>query len=138
MVELLTRDQRKEPAGFTLIEVMVSLTILAIGILVLGGLLTRSARSAEAASAVSYQIATMGAELARNDAIPYAQLVVGTVCDTVTTQPFPRIRCVTVTDLSATRRRVSVVVTPTDNPLLRRDSIVVERSTRLNSPLKTP
>jgi prepilin-type N-terminal cleavage/methylation domain-containing protein len=129
----------REGRGFTLVEVLVSITILAIGILVLGGLLLRSARTAEAASAVSYQTATLATEAARFDAMPFDQLVAGTGCDTVATAPLPRIRCTTITNVSAKIRRVSVVVTPTDNPLLQSDSVVFERSISGNgNPLNTP
>jgi prepilin-type N-terminal cleavage/methylation domain-containing protein len=134
MVELLMPRSRASGgsparrAGFTLIEVMVSVTIVAIGLLVMGRLLVRSARQAEAASAGSYQTAALAAQLGMYDAIPFDQLAAGTVCDTVTAHPFPRIRCMTVTNVSAKIRKVSVVVTPTDNPLLSPDSVVVERS----------
>jgi prepilin-type N-terminal cleavage/methylation domain-containing protein len=150
MVELLNsnRDESEDPVtpararrvqGFTLIEVIVSVTLLAIGILVLGGLLLRSTRSAEAASAVSYQTAILAAEVARYDAIPFDQLVAGTTCDTVTTSPLPRIRCTTITNVSTKLREVNVRVTPTDNPLLQPDSVVFDRSISGNgTPLSTP
>ena len=113
--------------GFTLVEVLVSMTILSIGVLVLGGLLARGARSAGAASAVSYQNAMLAAEAARLDAVPFTTLAAGTVCDTSTALPMPRVRCVTITNINAKLRRVSVVITPTDNPLLQPDSVVFER-----------
>ncbi|HEU4682043.1 MAG TPA: prepilin-type N-terminal cleavage/methylation domain-containing protein [Gemmatimonadales bacterium] len=125
--------------GFTLVEVMVSVTILAVGILILGGLLVRSARSAEAASAISYQTAILAAEVARYDAVPFSQLVAGTTCDTVSTGPLPRIRCTTIADVTTKLRQVRVRVTPTDNPLLQPDSVVFERSISGNgTPLNTP
>ena len=58
MVELLdritehSRGHGSDAAGFTLVEVLLSMTMLAIGVLVLGGLLTRSARSADATALV--------------------------------------------------------------------------------------
>jgi prepilin-type N-terminal cleavage/methylation domain-containing protein len=113
--------------GFTLVEVLVSMTILSIGIMVLGGLLARGARSAGAASAVSYQTAMLAAEAARWDAVPFTALVAGTTCDVSTALPMPRTRCVTITNINPKLRRVSVVVTPTDNPLLQPDSIAFER-----------
>jgi len=121
--------QRARPAaGFTLIEVLVSITILAVGILALGTLMARGAKSAGAASALSYQTTVLGAEAARFDAIPFTALAAGTTCDTVAAPPLPRIRCGTITNINAKLRRVSVVVTPTDNPLLSPDSVVFERS----------
>jgi prepilin-type N-terminal cleavage/methylation domain-containing protein len=142
MVELLMRSRilrTPETGGFTLIEVMVSITILAVGILALGGLLLRSSRTAEAASAVSYQTAALAAEAGRYDAIPFAQLVAGTTCTTVTAHPLPHSLCTTVTNVSAKVRQVMVKVTPTGNPLLPADSVMFERSISGNgTPLATP
>jgi prepilin-type N-terminal cleavage/methylation domain-containing protein len=138
---MTARTQRARPtAGFTLIEILVSITILAVGILALGTLMARGARSAGAASSVSYQTTILGAEAARYDAIPFTLLVAGTTCDTATGLPLPRIRCGTVTNINPKLRRVSVVITPTGNPLLRPDSVVFERSISGDAapPLNTP
>ena len=115
-------------AGFTLVEILVSITILSVGVLALGTLMGRGARSAGAASAISFQTSIMAAEAARYDAIPFAQLAAGTTCDTITAAPLPRIRCGTITNINAKLRRVSIVVRPTGNPLLSADSVVFERS----------
>jgi prepilin-type N-terminal cleavage/methylation domain-containing protein len=122
-----SRNMRSS-AGFTLIEVLVSVTMLAVGILALGSLMARGARTANAASSVTYQTTVLGAEAARFDAIPFTELAAGTTCDTVATPPLPRIRCVTITNINPKLRRVSVVITPTNNPLLLPDSIAFERS----------
>jgi len=60
------------------------------------------------------------------------------VCTNITTPPLPLTRCVTVTNISAKIRRVSVVVTPTANPMVPVDSVAFERSTGNSSPLNTP
>lgn len=121
-------NRARQAAGFTLIEILVSVTILSGGILALGTLMGRGARSAGAAAALSYQTTVMAAEAARYDAIPFTLLAAGTTCDTVAAPPLPRIRCATITSINPKLRRVSVVVTPTDNPLLQPDSVVFERS----------
>lgn len=141
MAELLMQtgiNQSSERRGFTLIEVMVSITILAVGILTLGGLLLRSSRTAEAASAVSYQTAAMAAEMNRYDALPFDQLAAGTTCTTVTARPLPRTTCITITNVSASVRQVKVKVTPTD-AAIPADSVMFERSiTPTSTPLNTP
>jgi len=126
--------------GFTLVEVLVSMTILSIGVMVLGGLLARGARSAGAAAAVSYQNAMLAGEAARLDAVPFTTLAAGTTCDASTALPMPRTRCITITDINAKLRRVRVVITPTNNPLLRPDSVVFERGISGDAvpPLSTP
>ena len=79
--------------GFTLVEVLVTITLISTGILVLGGMLLRSARAAEAASAISYQTAAMASEVGRLDALPFTALTAGTTCDTLAVAQLPRIRC---------------------------------------------
>jgi prepilin-type N-terminal cleavage/methylation domain-containing protein len=130
----------RHAAGFTLIEIMVSITMLAVGILMLGTLMARGAKSAGAASALTHQTTVLGAEAARFDAIPFASLAAGTTCDTVAAPPLPRIRCATITSINPKLMRVSLVVTPTNNPMLRPDSIVFERSISgpVTPPLNTP
>jgi prepilin-type N-terminal cleavage/methylation domain-containing protein len=143
MAQLLMPRQhqhaRRNP-GFTLIEVLVSITILAVGILLLGNLLVRSARTADATSALSYQTAIMAAEANRLDAVPFAQLAAATVCDTETTLPLPRTRCITVTDINAKLKQVKIVVTPTGNVAVAPDSVMFERSISgpATPPLNTP
>ena len=138
MVELLRRSR-----GFTMVEVLVSITVLAVGTLVLGGLLVRASRSAEAASALSFQTAAMATELARLDALPFTALTAGTTCDTTAGPPLPRIRCSTIADVAVNRKRIKVKVTATENPLVQADSVMFERSVTvgvnpLNTPLYTP
>jgi prepilin-type N-terminal cleavage/methylation domain-containing protein len=133
-------QRSRHAAGFTLIEIMVSITMLAVGILALGTLMARGARSANAASAVSYQTAMMVAEAARLDAVPFTLLIAGTTCTAVATQPLPHNTCVTITNINTKLRRVSVVVTPTGNSLVPADSVVFERSISGSAvpPLNTP
>jgi prepilin-type N-terminal cleavage/methylation domain-containing protein len=123
----LTQPARQS-GGFTLIEILVSITILAGGIMALGTLMARGAKAAGAASGGSELTTILGAEAARFDALPFTMLVAGTTCVTVTGVSFPYTECTTITNISPKLRRVSVVVTPTNNPLLQPDSVVFERS----------
>lgn len=127
-------------AGFTLIEVLVSIMILSLGSLALGTLLLRGARAATGASAGTYQTAALSAEVARLGAIPFAQLAAGTTCVDVTTGPFLHTRCAAIVDVSARVRRVTVTVTPTAPSTLQPVSSAFERSISGNpvNPLFTP
>jgi len=128
MVKLLMKSERRATAGFTLVEVLISMTILAVGVLVLGGLLTRSARSADATALLSYQSARMTTEAMRYDALPFALLAAGTTCSTISALPLPHTLCTTIADITAKRKSVKVKFTPTSNPLVRADSVMFERS----------
>jgi prepilin-type N-terminal cleavage/methylation domain-containing protein len=127
-------------AGFTLIEVLVSIMILSFGSLALGTLLLRGSRAGTAASAVTYQSAALSSEVGRLGAIPYDQLAAGTTCVNVTTGPFHHTRCATIVDVSAKVRRVTVTVTPTAPTSLLPLSGSFERSISGNAvpPLNTP
>jgi prepilin-type N-terminal cleavage/methylation domain-containing protein len=127
-------------AGFTLIEVMFAIMILSVGSLALGTLLLRGARSATAASAVTYQTAALSAEVARLGAVPFTDLAAGTTCVNVTTGPFLHTRCAVITTVSAKRKEVTVTVTPTAPSTLQALSSSFERSLAGNAvnPLNTP
>ena len=126
--------------GFTLVEVLVTITLISTGILVLGGMLLRSARAAGAASAVSYQTAAMAGEVARLDALPFTALAAGTTCDTLAVAQLPRVRCSIVAVVSPKVTRVTVRVTAIGNPLVPADSVIFERSISGDAvpPLSTP
>ena len=132
------RDSHRR--GFTLVEVLVTITLISTGILVLGGMLLRSARAAEAASAVSYQTAAMASEVARLDALPFTALAAGTTCDTLAVAQLPRIRCSIVAVVSPKVTRVTVRITAIGNPLIPADSVIFERSISgpVVPPLNTP
>jgi prepilin-type N-terminal cleavage/methylation domain-containing protein len=130
--------RRVESRGFTLIEVLVSMTILAIGILVLGGLLVKASRTAEAASSTSYQTALLAQQVAYYDALPFSQLVDGTTCTTSTTHPLPNTLCVVIATISTKRKSIKVRLRPTDTSIAA-DSTMFERSTSLDTqPLNMP
>lgn len=130
----------RQDQGFTLIEILVSITILSLSTLALATLLARSSRQATAASASVYQMAALTEEVGRLGAMPFAALAAGTTCVTVTARPLPHTRCSTITTTSAKTKTVKVVVTPSGNPLLVADSAMFERSISGDAvpPLNTP
>ncbi len=123
--------------GFTLVEVMVSMTLLSVGSIALARMLVTATRLAGAAAANSYQTAMVSAEVSRYDATPFALLNVGTTCTSITS-PFQGTNCTTINSLSAKVKQVTVVVTPTGNPLLHPITTSFTRSISGNGdPLKT-
>jgi prepilin-type N-terminal cleavage/methylation domain-containing protein len=125
--------------GFTLVEVLVSMSVLSLGMVALGTLLMRSARQARVASSAMYQTAALSAEVGRLDAMPFSLLVAGTTCVATTAQPFPHTRCSTITDVTTKIKTVKVKVTPTGNTTLTADSTMIERTvSNTGAPLNTP
>jgi prepilin-type N-terminal cleavage/methylation domain-containing protein len=125
--------------GFTLVEVMVSMTLLSVASLALGTLLFRAARQANATSTASYQTATLAGEAGRLDALPFDSLAAGTTCTTVSTGPFPHSQCTTVNNVSAKAKQVIIVVTPAGNTLMHPDTTIMTRTISGNgNPLRTP
>ena len=104
--------------GFTLIEVLVSMTILSVASLAMGSMLVRATRAAGATSSAAHQTAAMSGAVARLDVLPFDALIAGTTCSTVTAAEFPYTQCITILNVSAKIKQVTVVVTPTGNGLM--------------------
>ena len=133
---MTTKCPSQKTGGFTLVEVMVSMMLLSVGSLALGSMLLRAARQAGATSASSYQTAELSTEVSRMDALPFDQLAVGTTCVTITMPPATK--CTTINSVSAKVMQVTVVVTPSGNPLLHPITTSFTRTISGNgNPLKT-
>jgi prepilin-type N-terminal cleavage/methylation domain-containing protein len=134
----MSRRTQANRGGFTLIEVMVSMTMLSVASLALGTLLFRAARLANATSAASYQTATLAGAAGRFDALPFDSLAAGTTCVTVTAQPFPHTQCTTINNVSAKVKTIVIIVTPAGTTLMHPDTTLITRSRSTPSnPLKT-
>lgn len=127
----------KSTGGFTLVEVMVSMTLLSVASLSLGTMLFRAARLANATSTSSYQSAMMSGEVSRVDALPFDQLAAGTTCVNITT-PFTGTSCTTINNVSAKTKQITIVITPSGNPLLHPITSSITRTVSGNgNPFKT-
>jgi prepilin-type N-terminal cleavage/methylation domain-containing protein len=126
--------------GFSLVEIMVSMTLLSVASVALGAMLFRASRLAGATSAGAHQTAELQGEVSRMDALPFSALLPGTTCVTITTPPGTR--CTTINTISAKVKQVTVVVTPSGNPLLHPITTTFTRTISGNAsgsnPLKTP
>jgi prepilin-type N-terminal cleavage/methylation domain-containing protein len=136
---MITSTVAGNRGGFTLVEVLVSMTLLSVASLSLGTLLFKAARQANATSTASYQTATLAGAAGRFDALPFDSLAVGTTCVTISTAPFPNTQCTTVNNVSSKVKTVTIVVTPSGNLLMHPDTTIITRTKSVNSnPLKTP
>jgi prepilin-type N-terminal cleavage/methylation domain-containing protein len=134
----MTRTARsKKTGGFTLVEVLISLTLLSVASVTLGSMLFRAARQAGAASTGAYQTAMVSGEVSRLGAAPFDLLAAGTTCVAIS-DPFPGTRCTTINTISPKVKEVTVVVTPSGNPLLQPVTSTFTRTISGNgNPLKT-
>lgn len=124
--------------GFTLIEVLVSMTILSVASLAMGSMLVRATRAAGATSSAAHQTAAMSGAVARLDVLPFDALVAGTTCVTVTAVEFPHTQCTTINSVSAKVKLVTVVITPSGNYLMYPVTTSFRRTISGNgNPLKT-
>jgi|tagenome__1003787_1003787.scaffolds.fasta_scaffold20424880_2 prepilin-type N-terminal cleavage/methylation domain-containing protein len=114
---MTTRNRTRATGGFTLVEVLVSMTLLSVASLALGSMLFRAARQATAASQSTYQTASLNGQVDRLQALPFDQLAAGTTCVNLTA-PVRGTQCTTITNVSTKVKQVSVVMTPSGNALL--------------------
>lgn len=128
----------QQTGGFTLVEILVSMTLLSLASLGMGTLLFKSARQAGATSSGAYQTAAVQGALSSYDVIPFDQLIAGTTCVTVTDPSFPHQRCVTIVNVNSKAKNVTVTITPSGNGVLQPISTTIKRTISGNgNPLKT-
>lgn len=97
--------------GFTLVEVVIAMVLLAIILTTLGGLTFATARQAVIADNSMDRQAASLEMVNRYAAMPFAQLAPGQTCETVGTTNNLYQRCATVTQFGS-KRQVVVVTTP--------------------------
>ncbi|HUF51258.1 MAG TPA: prepilin-type N-terminal cleavage/methylation domain-containing protein [Longimicrobiales bacterium] len=97
--------------GFTIAEVVISMVMLSIILVTLGGLTYVSAQRAIIATASSHRQAYSLETVNRLTTLPYANLAGAAGCDTTGSTNNEYERCVTVTP-SGNSARVQVVTTP--------------------------
>ena len=126
--------------GFTLVEILISMTILSIASLAMGAATFRAAHQAALTSSSAYQSAAMAGAVGHLDVLPFDLLAAGTTCVTVADLEFPHTKCTTILNESAKIKLVTVVITPTGNTLLQPVTSSFRRTISGNAvnPLKTP
>jgi Tfp pilus assembly protein PilV len=125
-------DARRE--GVSLVEILVAMTLVSAILIPVAGLTALGANMSVKNAGASYRQGVLAQEANRLSTLPFASLPGAVGCTTVATGAFPHTRCVTVTNVSATLRRVQVVVTPAQ-PGVRPDTVRFERA---NPPTGNP
>ena len=103
---------RAADGGFTLIEVMVSISLLGLTLVVMAPVTMRVARMSSASTTSTQRTAVLAGEVQRLEQVEFEDLAAGTTCQNQTGSDFPHWKCTRITDLNATTRRLVVIVTP--------------------------
>lgn len=127
---------RRGSSGVSLVEIIIALTILSTVLVALGGLMFQAAQHTRRSAAVAYRSAAITTASAWIQSLPWDSLggAVGCITDSVGLLEYSR--CVTVTDVSSTFKRITVAINPTGNLLVRAESLAIARNKpRMPSPL---
>lgn len=113
--------------GFTLLEVIVSMILLAIAVSSLAGLTHSVSQSSIKVTGAAYRNGVLMQEVNRLIALPYDSLAVGTTGFTVSSGNYPHSREITVAEPAAKIKTVKIVVTPI-NLLYKPDTVKFTRT----------
>ncbi len=114
--------------GFTLIEAMIAIVVVAIISLSLTPIMVYEARRERIATAATYRWALSAESINRVNSIPAALLNQGTTCDTAEALPIRFERCIVAVNTTARKQTVTVTVLPMDYNWIPGDTVVIERA----------
>lgn len=114
--------------GVSLIEILIALTILSTVLAALGGLMFQAARHTHLSAAVAYRGAAAEQAAAWIQNLPWDSLATAVGCTTRTAGQLVYSRCVSVADLSPQLKRVTIAITPESGPVMKPDTVVVDRN----------
>ncbi len=100
--------------GFSLVEMIVAIALFGVSMSAIAALTFAVTRQAAATTGTVERTAALEARANDLFSIVWADLDARAGCATVTAPPFPRTECIEVSNLSTTRKRVTLTITPTD------------------------
>jgi hypothetical protein len=106
--------------------VVVALTLFALVMSSLAVATVPMVRGSMKSTGSAQRAAALTRRLNQIQVLPFDALAGRSGCTTIPEPPLPRTECVRVENVSGSRRRVTVVVTPTDG-LHKADSVTLER-----------
>lgn len=112
----------------TLVEVVVALGILSLVLMALGGLMFQVSLQTRRSAALSYRGAAAQKAQALVEALPWDSLGGAVGCVTDTAGQLAYTRCLTVQNVTAKQKRITVVLTSTGNLVVAPDTLVVDRT----------
>lgn len=113
--------------GFTLMEVMMAFAILAAGASVMVAPLYRYGHRMDGVALQQVRNGVVAQQIGHLDVLNFDSLATRAGCTTVSASSFPHTRCITVTTISTTQKRVTLVVTPV-SALLKPDTVIFDRT----------
>src|SRR2546426_2459716 len=128
---------KQSEAGFSLVELLVAITLLSLVLVSVAQLNVALARRFYALSGGAARSAVVAQQVNQFTAMPFDSLKSKAGTITVNKPPLPYTRKVTVDSLSPKLRRVTIVITPL-NSVFAPDTLVLQRSKPGNNPFKTP
>ncbi len=131
----MTTGTRSGRQGFSLVEILVTIVLIAVALMCLMPVAMRVARQGALATVSAQRTAALAGEVQRVEQLAFTSLSTGTSCTDYPTADFAHTTCITVSSLDATDKQVSVVVTPYQGGVPDTTTVTVSSSTRYN-PLK--
>lgn len=108
-------------------EVVVSLTLLAVVLMSLAGLMFKAARRAVNVSNLTTMGQAITQQVNRVSVLPYDSMAVGTTCKAVSASGFGYTRCVRVDQLQPKVKQITLTITPA-NAAIKPDTEVFRRT----------
>jgi hypothetical protein len=106
---------------------MIALTLLTTVLVALGGLMFQAARHTRQSAAVAYRSAASTTAAAWVQALPWDSIAGAVGCSSDSSGALAYDRCVTVQNVSAKLKRVTITITPTGTLTAAPDTIVISR-----------
>lgn len=114
-------------AGFTLVEVMVAMCILAVTASVMVAPLYRYAQRTDVVAFAQARNGLLAQQVNRLTALPFDSLDTRAGCVVTAAGLLPHTRCITLTIVSSVQKRVRLVITPA-NVSVRPDTVILDRT----------
>lgn len=108
---------RRARSGFSLVEIIVAIALFGIAMSAIAGLTFAVTRQSTSTTGLVERTAAVEARLNDVSSIAYADLDARAGCTTITGAPFPRDECIAISNVTATRKRVVVTITPADTSI---------------------
>ena len=110
-------SNRRARSGFSLVEIIVAIALFGIAMSAIAGLTFAVTRQATSTTGIVERTAAVEARLNDISSLAFTDLDARAGCTTITGVPFPRDECIAISNVTATRKRVVVTITPADTSI---------------------